>query len=76
VSSRSWLLFRRCRNAIAFNALSSHNPRKDFELNYTSPEELFTFAVRNLSPFVSLRHDRIAYDFTMFVYRERNAFQG
>lgn len=69
-------LFQRCRVGLAFNALSAHNPKKDFELNYTSPEELFAFAVRNLSPFVSLRHDRIAYDFMMFIYRERNAFQG
>ena len=68
-------LFRRCRIGLAFNALSALNPKKDFELNYTSPEELFTFTVKNLSPFVSLRHDRMAYDFTMFVYREKNAFQ-
>lgn len=69
-------LFQHCRVGLAFNALSAHNPKKDFELNYTSPEELFAFAVRNLSPFVSLRHDRIAYDFMMFIYRERNVFQG
>jgi SAM-dependent methyltransferase len=67
-------LFRHCRVGLAFNALSAHNPKKDFELNYTSPEELFAFVVRNLSPFVSLRHDRIAYDFSMFIYRDRNAF--
>jgi|SRR3990172_5263864 len=69
-------LFIRCRAALAFNALSSHNPRKDFELNYLSPEEMFHFAVKNLSPHVSLRHDRIPYDFTMFVYREPRPRQG
>ncbi|HMK56272.1 MAG TPA: class I SAM-dependent methyltransferase [Dissulfurispiraceae bacterium] len=67
-------LFARCRIALAFNALSVHNPKKDFELNYTSPEELFSFAVNNLSPFVSLRHDRMQYDYTMFVYRKANSF--
>ena len=67
-------LFGHCRLGIAFNALSSHNPKKDFELHYVSPEELFTFAVENLSPFVSLRHDRISYDFTLFIYRDANPF--
>ncbi len=66
-------LFARCRVGLAFNALSAHNPKKDFELNYTSPEEMFTFAIEELSPFVSLRHDRISYDYTMFVYRNVNA---
>ncbi|MCL4476181.1 MAG: class I SAM-dependent methyltransferase [Nitrospirae bacterium] len=65
-------LFGHCRLGIGFNALSSHNPKKDFELHYVSPEELFTFAVENLSPFVSLRHDRISYDFTLFIYRDAN----
>lgn len=63
-------LFNHCCIALAFNAMSSHNPKKDFELHYTNPEKLFKFAIENLSPFVSLRHDRIPYDFTMFVYRE------
>lgn len=67
-------LFLHCRKALAFNALSARNPKKDFELHYVSPEEIFAFAVENLSPFVSLRHDRMAYDFTMFVYREINFF--
>ncbi|HTZ16829.1 MAG TPA: class I SAM-dependent methyltransferase [Dissulfurispiraceae bacterium] len=66
-------LFACCRVALAFNALSAHNPEKDFELSYISPEEMFAFAVKELSPFVSLRHDRIAYDYTMFVYRNINS---
>lgn len=65
-------LFVHCRIAIAFNALSSHNPKKDFELNYVSPEDIFQFSVKNLSPYVSLRHDRMLYDFTMFIYRDKN----
>ncbi|MCL4457897.1 MAG: class I SAM-dependent methyltransferase [Nitrospirae bacterium] len=65
-------LFQRCRAGLAFNALSSHNPKKSFELHYTSPEDIFGFAVKNLSPYVSLRHDRMNYDFTMFVYKESN----
>jgi SAM-dependent methyltransferase len=69
-------LFARCRIGLSFNALSVHTPKKDYELNYASPEELFTFAVKNLSPFVSLRHDRMAYDYVMFVYRQVNVLAG
>lgn len=67
-------LFGRCRIGLAFNAPSAHNPKKDFELHYVSPEDIFSFAIRNLSPFVSIRHDRMPYDFTMFVYREIRSF--
>lgn len=66
------ILFKRCRVALAFNALSDHNPAKDFELHYLPPEELFHFAVKNLSPYVSLRHDRMLYDFVIFIYRDAN----
>jgi len=64
-------LFSHCRKGLAFNALSDLNTRKDVELHYTSPEDIFRFAVKNLSPYVSLRHDRMLYDFTMFVYRDQ-----
>lgn len=67
-------LFDRCGTGLAFNALSSHNPKKDLELHYASPEDLFTFAIKCLTPFVSLRHDRLYYDFNMFLYRESNSF--
>jgi len=66
-------LFPCCRIGLAFNALSVHAPQKAFELHYASPEALFGFALDNLSPFVVMRHDRIPYDFTMFVYRDLNA---
>jgi SAM-dependent methyltransferase len=65
-------LFSHCRIALAFNALSDHNPKKDYELHYVPPEQMFSFAVKELSPYVSLRHDRMDHDFTMFVYREVN----
>ncbi|HAM49768.1 MAG TPA: hypothetical protein DCP92_03400 [Nitrospiraceae bacterium] len=67
-------LFDLCGLGLAFNALSSHCPEKDFELHYFSPEELLSFAIENLSRSVSVRHDRIPYDFTLFVYRKPNPF--
>lgn len=67
-------LFRHCRIGMAFNALSSRNPQRDFALHYVSPEEMFAFALKELSPYVALRHDRISYDFTLFVYRAVTLF--
>lgn len=65
-------LFRYCRVAMAFNALSAHDPQKNFELNYLYPDEIFRFAVQELSPYAVLRHDRVPYDFNLFVYKNRN----
>jgi SAM-dependent methyltransferase len=62
-------LFRHCRRALAFNALSLDNPRKSVELNYLSPDEMVEFAKKDLSPNVSFARERIPYDFTMFVRR-------
>ena len=62
-------LFKQCRIALAFNALSAHDPKKSYELNYLYPEDMMKFAFNQLSPYVSLLHDRIPYDFTMFVRR-------
>lgn len=62
-------LFQHCRRGLAFNALSAFNPNKDPELHYTSPDELLSFAVKTLSPYVVLRHERLFYDFTLFIYK-------
>lgn len=68
-------LFKHCNKGLALNALSSHTPVKDMELNYTSPEEMVKFALENLSPSVVLRHDRIENDFTLFVYTTLNEIE-
>src|SRR3990172_7483217 len=68
-------LFKHCNKGLALNALSSHTPVKDVELNYTSPEDMVKFALENLSPSVALRHDRIPDDFTLFVYASLNEIQ-
>ena len=69
-------LFVHCRIGLAYNGLSDHNPKKDFELHYVSPEGMRDFGVKELSPFVYFRQDRIPYDFTMFVYREAQNAKG
>jgi len=63
-------LFPHCRKALAFNALSSENPKKAVELNYLSPDEMIEFAKNDLSPDISFARERIPYDFTMFVRKE------
>lgn len=68
-------LFGCCRIGLAFNALSAYNPKKDFELHYVYPDRLAGFALTRLSPYVALRHDRILYDFTLFVYKGPNQFR-
>jgi SAM-dependent methyltransferase len=68
-------LFKHCNKGLALNALSSHAPVKDPELNYTSPEEMVKFAIEDLSPSVALRHDRIESDFTLFVYTSYNEIE-
>ena len=68
-------LFQYCNKGLALNALSSHAPIKDPELNYTSPEDMVKFCIENLSPSVALHHDRIENDFTLFVYPSLNEIE-
>jgi len=68
-------LFKHCNKGLALNALSSHTPVKDVELNFTSPEDMVAFAIENLSPAVVLRHDRIPNDFTLYVYSSYNEIE-
>jgi SAM-dependent methyltransferase len=63
-------LFDHCRTALAFNALSAHDPNKDFQLHYVYPEDLLEFALTNLSPYAVLKESRIPHDFIVFVHRE------
>ncbi|TAN38069.1 MAG: class I SAM-dependent methyltransferase [Nitrospirae bacterium] len=67
-------LFAHCRTGLAYNALSSHNTHKDFELHYVAPEEMLAFALEELTPFVTVRQDRMIHDFTLFAYRRSCPF--
>ena len=65
-------LFKHCNKGLVLSALSSHTPIRDPELHFTSPEEMVKFALENLSPSIALRHDRIQYDFMLYVYTAYN----
>jgi len=68
-------LFRHCRAGLAYNGLSAHSHHRDIELNYVYPEKLLKYAMDELTPFVTLRQDRLYHDFTLFAYRKSNPFE-
>jgi Methylase involved in ubiquinone/menaquinone biosynthesis len=65
-------MFAMCRRGIAFNSLSSWSSRQDPQEFYADP--LLTAAhCRTLSSRLVLRHDYHPGDFTIYLYRERQA---
>jgi len=67
-------VLRRClaltTRGLAFNAISTYVNFREPEMYYVSPEEIFRFCMTDLSPWVTLRHDNLPYNFTMYVYRK------
>ena len=63
-------LWNHCRQALVFNALSSHSRHKDVALHYASPADLLHFVKTNLSPRVLLKEDNLESDFMLFIYRD------
>lgn len=69
-------LFARVRHGMAFNMLSSYVDYFDEGLFYVSPEQVFTFVKRELTPFVTLRHDylvkagSIPFEFAVYAYKQ------
>lgn len=57
---------------LAFNALSTYVNFRDPPLFYASPEETFRFCVSELSRYVTLRHDNLPFNYTVYVYRKRD----
>ncbi len=65
-------MFARCSTATAFNSLSAWATQKDDGEQYCDPLDMLAFC-RTLTPFVSLRHDYLPHDFTIYLYREETA---
>jgi 2-polyprenyl-3-methyl-5-hydroxy-6-metoxy-1,4-benzoquinol methylase len=67
-------VLKRCFNlakcGLAFNAISTYASRRDQEMYYSSPEAMFQFCMTELSPWVTLRHDNVPYNFAIYVYRK------
>jgi SAM-dependent methyltransferase len=60
-------LFGFCREAMHVNFLAHDIPQRSVELFYVKPEEIRQFAVAELSPLITLRHDKE--DIFLSVYR-------
>jgi SAM-dependent methyltransferase len=65
-------MFALCREAAAFNLISSYVDYREDYLRYTDPAETFAFCKNNLSRFVALRHDYMKFEYTVYVYRRED----
>lgn len=64
--------FEMCRMGVAFNFLTTYVDYDSKQLHYTDPKELLDFA-KTLTNFVTIRHDYLPYEFTIYLYR-RNRY--
>lgn len=63
-------MYESCRVAIAFNLMSDRVDFRSDRLYYANAGEMLDFCRRELSRFVTLRHDYPLYEYTVYVYRE------
>jgi SAM-dependent methyltransferase len=69
-------LFSNCAVGLAFNSLSVHVEYQAKDLFYSDPSSVLTYCKKNLTPFVSLKHDYIIkpngypYEYSMFLSKE------
>jgi SAM-dependent methyltransferase len=63
-------MYQLSRKAVAFNSLSTWAPEQEAGEFYADPAATLEFC-RTLTPFVTLRHDYLRHDFTVFLYREQ-----
>ncbi len=62
-------MFRRCRHGVTFNSLSTWAKHQEPGEFYANPVEVVAWC-REISPYVTLRHDRLPHDFTIHLFRE------
>lgn len=62
-------MFGLCREAIAFNMISTYVNYREDHLRYTNPCEIFDFCKNNLSRYVAIRHDYMPFDYAVYVYK-------
>lgn len=65
------LLFLKSKQGVAFNCLSPYTPErhKEPELFFPNPSDVFDLC-KKLTPYVSLRHDYLENDFTLYLYKK------
>ena len=62
-------MFAMCDVGIAFNLMTDQVDFRADGLHYAHPGEIMEFCRRELSRFVTLRHDYPLYEFTTYVYK-------
>jgi len=68
-------LFACCRRGLAFNMMSTYVDYRDSGLFYEKPESVFEFVKKEITPFVTLRHDYeikpgvVPFEFVVYAYR-------
>lgn len=68
-------LFKFCRCGMAFNMMSSYVDYYDDDLFYERPETIFEYIKRNVTPYVTLRHDYevkpgiVPFEFIIYAYK-------
>lgn len=69
-------LYAQCDIGVAFNMMSTYVDYRDKSLFYEDPCRVFSFVKKQLSPYVTLRHDylakenSVAFEFNVYVYRK------
>lgn len=66
------LLYSKCRVALVFNSLSTLAPSQDAGDFYADPVNTLAYC-QSHTAWVSLRHDYMPNDFTVFMYKEKNS---
>ena len=63
-------MYAMCSEAIAFNLMSDQVDFRNEVLHYADAGDMLDFCRRELSRFVTLRHEYPLYEYTIYVYRD------
>jgi len=63
-------MFGLCRKGIAFNIMTDRVNYHEDHLYYRNPQDLLTWCMNELSPYVKLDHAYPLHEYTIYVYRE------
>ncbi len=66
-------MYARCRKGVAFNSLSSLADEKGESEFYADPSDVLRLCLE-ISPKAIVRHEYMAHDFTVFLYRNENEY--
>jgi hypothetical protein len=63
-------MFNLCQEGLAFNSLSSWTPDSEPDKFFVNPGEALRIC-RGITQWVTLRHDYLPHDFTLYMYRDK-----